>query len=159
MGSYYGKSREYLKKIYGMDTLSAVLLLAAVILCLLGSCLPFKPARWLLVPALILVALCGFRFFSTSVARRRWENDSFCRISGPVFDRLSPLGEEKKERRKLKKQKKSLEKEEKMVRKEQDREFRFFNCPHCKQRLRVPRGNGKVEITCPNCGNRFIRKT
>ena len=155
----YEKSREYMKHIYGMDALSAFLLLIGIVFCLLGSCLPFKPTRWLLIPALIFMALCGWRFFSTALGRRQRENDVFCRLTAPVFDRLSPLDEEKKQARKIRKEKKSLAKEEMMVKKEQDREFRFFNCPHCKQRLRVPRGNGKVEITCPNCGNRFIRKT
>ena len=36
--------------------------------------------------------------------------------------------------------------------------FRFFKCPVCKQKLRVPKGKGKVEITCPKCGNKFIKK-
>ncbi len=43
--------------------------------------------------------------------------------------------------------------------KEQAQLFRFFKCPACSQRIRVPRGKGKVEITCPKCGNRFIKKT
>ena len=40
---------------------------------------------------------------------------------------------------------------------EQENE-KFFKCPLCKQKLRVPKGKGKVEITCPKCGNKFIKK-
>ncbi len=40
-----------------------------------------------------------------------------------------------------------------------DRQHRYFRCPGCKQRVRVPRGKGKLNIRCPKCGNRFLRKT
>ena len=40
-----------------------------------------------------------------------------------------------------------------------DRQHRYFNCPKCRQRVRVPRGKGKIAITCPRCRERFIRKT
>ena len=40
-----------------------------------------------------------------------------------------------------------------------DREHRYFNCPKCRQRVRVPRGKGKISITCPKCREKFIRKT
>lgn len=40
-----------------------------------------------------------------------------------------------------------------------DRKNRYFRCPKCKQTVRVPRKRGKINITCPKCGNRFIKKT
>ena len=40
-----------------------------------------------------------------------------------------------------------------------DREHRYFDCPKCRQNVRVPRGKGKISITCPKCGEKFIRKT
>ena len=40
-----------------------------------------------------------------------------------------------------------------------DREHRYFNCPKCRQTVRVPRGKGKIAITCPKCAERFIKKT
>ena len=40
-----------------------------------------------------------------------------------------------------------------------DREHRYFSCPKCKQTVRVPRGKGKVAITCPRCKERFIKKS
>lgn len=40
-----------------------------------------------------------------------------------------------------------------------DREHRYYNCPKCRQPVRVPRGKGKLAITCPRCKERFIRKT
>ena len=40
-----------------------------------------------------------------------------------------------------------------------DRQHRYYNCPKCRQRVRVPRGKGTIAITCPRCRERFIRKT
>lgn len=40
-----------------------------------------------------------------------------------------------------------------------DRDHRYFCCPKCRQSVRVPRGKGKIAITCPKCRERFIRKT
>lgn len=40
-----------------------------------------------------------------------------------------------------------------------DRQNRYFDCPKCRQMVRVPRGKGKISITCPRCHEKFIRKT
>ena len=40
-----------------------------------------------------------------------------------------------------------------------DREHRYYDCPRCRQQVRVPRGKGKISITCPKCREKFIRKT
>ncbi len=40
-----------------------------------------------------------------------------------------------------------------------DREHKYFDCPRCHQPVRVPRGKGKIAITCPKCKEKFIKKT
>ena len=40
-----------------------------------------------------------------------------------------------------------------------DKEHRYFDCPRCHQQVRVPRGKGKIAISCPKCKEKFIRKT
>lgn len=40
-----------------------------------------------------------------------------------------------------------------------DREHRYFDCPKCRQTVRVPRGKGKIAITCPRCRERFVKKS
>ena len=39
-----------------------------------------------------------------------------------------------------------------------DRDHRYFTCPRCRQPVRVPRGKGKIAITCPKCKEKFIKK-
>ena len=40
-----------------------------------------------------------------------------------------------------------------------DRDNRYFDCPKCRQMVRVPRGKGKISITCPRCREKFVKKT
>ena len=40
-----------------------------------------------------------------------------------------------------------------------DRDHRYFDCPRCRQPVRVPKGKGKIAITCPKCKEKFIKKT
>ena len=40
-----------------------------------------------------------------------------------------------------------------------DKEHRYYDCPRCRQPVRVPRGRGKIAITCPKCREKFIRKS
>lgn len=40
-----------------------------------------------------------------------------------------------------------------------DREHRYYDCPRCRQQVRVPRGKGKIAISCPKCKEKFVRKT
>ena len=40
-----------------------------------------------------------------------------------------------------------------------DREHKYFDCPRCRQPVRVPRGKGKIAITCPKCKEKFVKKT
>ena len=40
-----------------------------------------------------------------------------------------------------------------------DRQHKYFDCPRCRQVVRVPRGKGKIAISCPKCGEKFIKKS
>lgn len=41
----------------------------------------------------------------------------------------------------------------------QRKDYRFYKCPKCRQKVRVPRGRGKIAITCPKCTTEFIKKS
>ena len=40
-----------------------------------------------------------------------------------------------------------------------DREHKYFACPKCRQPVRVPKGKGKIVITCPKCKEKFPAKS
>lgn len=79
-----------------------------------------------------------FRSLSCNVKARRREHEWYrCHISGPI----SKLRGKAKAKR------------------AQRAKYRFFKCPECGRKVRVPRGKGKIRITCPKCGGTFIKKT
>ena len=88
------------------------------------------------VRASVLYVLALFRMLSRNFARRRAENAKFMVVAGPVIRWV-------KLRRTI----------------HRDKEHRYFKCPNCGQQLRVPRGKGKITITCRNCGVSFEEKT
>lgn len=40
-----------------------------------------------------------------------------------------------------------------------DKQYHYYLCPDCAQIVRVPRGRGKIEIHCPNCGRSFEKRS
>ena len=39
------------------------------------------------------------------------------------------------------------------------RTHKIFKCPHCQQKIRIPRHKGKIEITCQKCRTHFPGRT
>ena len=39
------------------------------------------------------------------------------------------------------------------------RDHKYLSCQFCGQRMRVPRGKGRIAVKCPNCGEKTIIKS
>ena len=125
--------RRFMYGRYGNDQLNACLLAVYLILLLLSMITRFALLEWIALP---LAAWGLFRMFSRNYAARRAENAKFMKLAGPAIDwfRL---------RRSI----------------HRDREHRYFKCPSCGQQLRVPRGKGRINVTCRSCGAKFEEKS
>ena len=119
---------------YGSDQLNTALLVLGLVLIALQMVTGW---RWMGIAILILLLLCYFRMFSRNIRARYAENQVFLRWWGPVLARLRGA----------------------RLRFADRTTHRYFKCPQCKQRLRVPRGRGKINITCPHCRTQFVRKS
>ena len=172
-----GKIKEYISRAYGPDALSMGCVLLSVIMNLLLILLMhFGHAGsdvWSLL-ALIPLVIALFRTCSVNRERRKAENDWFVRKLDPFLTkkpgkeigqnyRNRPYGqsdEQEKEPGQSSEAESSGPEPGLAETAYQDRKyFKFFKCPACRQKIRVPRGKGKIEITCPRCGDRFIKKT
>ena len=118
---------------YGGDQLSLFLVGLYVVLYLL-SMLPHMWGLSWLASLVVLVAL--YRCMSRRVDKRRAENIKFLEAVGPVVRWL-------RLHRTI----------------HRDKEHCYFKCPNCGQRLRVPRGKGKITVTCRSCGVSFEEKS
>lgn len=118
---------------YGGDHLSLALMALYLLLYLLSVLPHMWVLSWL---ALIPGVLAVFRSFSRNLPKRRAENTKFLQLIGPV------LGWWRTQRAKRK-----------------DKDHCYFKCPNCGQQLRVPKGKGKINVTCRNCGVSFEEKS
>ena len=118
---------------YGMDQLNIALLLVYLVLFLISGLFRSHTLRLLSFLCLITVTV---RFFSRRADQRREENVRFLNAVGPLLRRYNV----NKSRR-------------------QDKDHSYFKCPNCGQQLRVPKGKGKISITCRSCGASFEEKT
>lgn len=126
--------RNFMVGRYGPDNLNVAIFIAALVLSFLSRI----PHLWLLMYVSYAVLAYGiFRFLSRNVRKRRSENDRFLRYWWPVRQKGLAIISSLKSRK----------------------THKFFNCPSCGTLLRVPRGKGKMQITCTKCGERFVRKT
>ena len=118
---------------YGNDQLNLFLIGLYLLLYLV-----FMFTRWdmLYFVSFVLLALTLFRLLSRNMERRRMENARFMRAAGPVLSWL-------RLRRTI----------------HRDKEHVYFKCPSCGQQLRVPRGRGKITVTCRSCGASFQEKS
>lgn len=127
------KAVEWARGRNGADELSGACTSLGVILVIIDL---FAHITWLSAVALALLAYSMFRISSKNITARGRENSQALRVAGPVLSFLSnPVA---------------------MLR--ETRSFVHLQCPSCGQRVRIPRGKGKVRITCPKCHARFDGK-
>ena len=84
-----------------------------------------------------LLIFCYYRTFSRNISKRTEENYRFYSLKDRFNNKFRSL-KEQWANRKL---------------------YHYYRCPQCRQKLRVPRGRGRIQISCPRCGTQFIKKS
>ena len=120
----------------GFDQLALFVWVLALVFLLISM---FGGIVGLAAELLTLAAMvyAWFRTLSRNIPKRAAENERFLAATAGVRRRFRNL----------------------RTRIAQRKEYKFFTCPTCHTLLRVPRGKGKIQITCRKCGNRFSGKT
>ena len=119
---------------YGTDEFSKFVLGLAVAVMVLNLFLRIGLLNTLV---LVLLVYVYFRMFSRNIQKRYEENVKYLQMKGRIVS--------------------VFQKEKRMA---QDRKVNhIYKCPSCKQKIRVPRGKGKICITCPKCRTEFTKKS
>jgi uncharacterized paraquat-inducible protein A len=119
---------------YGMDELSVAISVVALVALVL-SCFP--TLRLLYLPTIILWVWSLFRCYSKNLEKRRKERAAYLRAVGRVRSWFSVKKKAWSERK----------------------THRYYRCKQCHAALRVPKGKGKIKITCPHCHSVTVKKT
>ena len=164
MDDFKRKIEEFFSGRHGSDQLSFAMSLAGLVLVVCSPAFENDDVHMLLsAVGLALIIWSVFRVLSRDDARRTKENEAFMSL----FSRRTKENEafmslfrrtpspERRHKAELRRQ----EKERKRRLKEKLKTHEMFYCPKCKAACFVPRGKGKVRITCPKCGEKFIGKT
>ncbi len=122
---------QFMRGRYGHDQLNTVILIFYLLFLLVGNFVRSDQATLLFsLLSLMAMLLFLFRYFSKNIHQRFKENEQFIKIRDQLMTKTTKPPTSK-----------------------------IFKCPNCSQKVRVPRGRGKIEITCPKCGHHFDKRS
>ncbi len=132
------KMTRFMQGRYGVDSLSKFLLVCGLVVVFATAFIDsplisslFNLLGW------VIVIYCYFRLFSRNVTKRYAENQTFLTKTYRIRCFFARQKELLKQRR----------------------VYHIYQCPGCRQKIRIPRGKGKIEVRCPKCGTTFIKKS
>lgn len=118
---------------YGTDEWNRTLMILSLILLVLSA----FGLNFLYLPALLLLIYIYFRMFSRNLYKRRQENTVYLQYEYKIKQFWAAKKRNWKQRK----------------------THHIYKCPSCKQKIRIPRGKGKIEIRCPKCSHTFIKRS
>lgn len=128
------KFMRFMQGRYGVDQFGRFL--SGLTMVLLVISLFSHRQIWYLL-ALAALIYSYFRMFSRNIAKRYAENQKYLAYTAKLrqffFKKKSEL--------------------------QQRKTHHIYKCPQCRQKIRVPKGRGRIEIRCPKCSAKFIKNS
>ena len=125
--------RSFMTGRHGSDQLSLAMLISGLVLTLISSFTKIVLFYYLGVAAYVWTL---FRMFSRNNVKRSEENAAYLKFTRNFKTNVSQF----------------------FARVKNARRFKYFRCPECKARLRLPRKVGEVTVTCGKCHHQFKQK-
>lgn len=124
---------------YGVDQFAKFTMGVALVFIVLAIFVNTGSSAGSLLDMLGLVAIVYtyFRIFSRNISKRAQENQKYLSATAKLRQRLN--------------------KEKNMMKQRKD--YHIYTCPSCGQKVRIPRGKGKIEISCPKCHSKFVKRS
>uniref|UniRef100_UPI004057BFA9 hypothetical protein n=1 Tax=Acetatifactor sp. TaxID=1872090 RepID=UPI004057BFA9 len=118
---------------YGSDQFNRFIMIVALVLVVLSMFgIPFLNTL-----GLLCLIYAYFRMFSKNIYKRRAENAAYMKYEYKVRQKFATFKRDMQQRK----------------------THHIYRCPSCKQKIRIPRGRGKIEISCPKCRYTFIKRS
>lgn len=136
------KFQQFMVGRYGSDQFTLFLSITGTVLYCCGSFLRWFRSIYVIGMVVCLIGVLMlyysiFRTFSKKYEKRRKELNWYLRWSEKPKARIKLLINQIRDRK----------------------THRYFRCKSCKTVMRVPKGRGKIEITCPKCRIKIIKKS
>lgn len=128
------KTYQFMQGRYGLDTLGNFLLWTGMILIIINL---FVRNVFLEILVWILVIYTYIRILSRNYERRNAENTWFLDHTQGWRDRYRRF----------------------MAHARIRKTHHIYTCPGCGQKIKVPKGKGRIVITCPKCRIEFTKKS
>ena len=134
------KFNKFMQGRYGVDEFSRFTMGLALVLIILtmfvsmvnrslGSILDFL--------GIAAIVYAYFRIFSRNIQQRYAENQKYLQMTSKLRLRFN--------------------KEKNLM--QQRKTHHISSCPGCGQKIRIPKGKGKIEIECPKCHTKFVKRS
>jgi len=120
---------------YGSDQLNFAIIITSILISLIGG-IVFNRSMIITVIVYTLSFIVLYRTFSKKIYIRQKENLKFMSLIRPIKSKYNLI-------------KLNLT----------QKQFKHVQCPRCHRTLRVPRGRGKIEISCPHCHVSFDKRS
>lgn len=133
------KFYKFMQGRYGVDSFSKFTMGVALVSIVLAIFTSRGSALGSLLDTLGLAAIIYtyFRIFSRNIQKRYEENQKY-------LNTVSKL-------------RGCLNREKNLM--AQRKTHHIYTCPGCGQKIRIPRGKGKIEIECPKCHEKFVKRS
>lgn len=118
----------------GMDDLARAINWVALALLIISLFTKWNVLYWI---GFALIIYMYFRAFSKDIPKRYAENQKFRNLRYDANIKWNNMKKEFSQRK----------------------VYRFYRCPMCNQKVRVPKGRGRICITCPKCRTEFVKKS
>ncbi len=128
------KFRRFMTGRYGVDQLSRLYLVLTLVLLVLSM---FTGIQIFYLLAVVLLVYMYYRMFSRNISKMYAQNQKYLNFRYKMTVKWNNTKKHWAQRK----------------------EYHFYRCPKCHQKVRVPRGKGRICITCPKCREEFIKNS
>lgn len=134
------KFNKFMQGRYGVDDLSRFIMgvaLVLIILAMFANIFSRTVGSTLDILGVAAIVYAYIRIFSRNIQQRYAENQKFLQMTSKFRFRFN-------NEKNLMKQRKT---------------HHIYSCPGCGQKIRIPKGKGKIEIECPKCHTKFVKRS